>query len=116
MFVVCEEGIEEQYDYCVGNIIPKYIKQGVSFEEIAIIVQYNKHAKELGIICEDKGIPYPLPHFQEIKPTRFHPVCRCILERFFRYRPPPSGIPDLPVSHVAGTYIFLLKKSSVHMR
>lgn len=51
MFVVCEEGIEEQYDYCVGNIIPKYIKQGVSFEEIAIIVQYNKHAKELGIIC-----------------------------------------------------------------
>lgn len=58
MFVVCEEGIEEQYDYCVGNIIPKYIKQGVSFEEIAIIVQYNKHAKELGIICENKGIPY----------------------------------------------------------
>ena len=56
MFVVCEEGIEEQYDYCVGNIIPKYIKQGVSFEEIAIIVQYNKHAKELGIICEDKKI------------------------------------------------------------
>ena len=58
MFIVCEEGIEEQYDYCVENIIPKYIKQGISFEEIAIIVQYNKHAKELGIICEDKGIPY----------------------------------------------------------
>ena len=51
MFIVCEEGIEEQYDYCVENIIPKYIKQGISFEEIAIIVQYNKHAKELGIIC-----------------------------------------------------------------
>lgn len=57
-FIVCEEGIEDQYKQCVDNIILKYIGQGVSFNEIAIIVQYNKHAKELARICKDKGIPY----------------------------------------------------------
>lgn len=57
-FIICEEGIEDQYKKCVDNIIPKYIGQGIGFDEIAIIVQYNKHAKELAMICKGKGIPY----------------------------------------------------------
>ena len=57
-FIICEEGIEDQYKQCVDNIIPKYIGQGIGFDEIAIIVQYNKHAKELAMICKDKEIPY----------------------------------------------------------
>lgn len=58
MFIICEEGIEDQYKQCVDNIIPKYISQGIAFNEIAIILQYNKHAKELAMICKDKEIPY----------------------------------------------------------
>ena len=57
-FVVCKEGIEEQYNYCVENIIPKYVELGISFDEMAVIVKYNKHAKELAMLCEDKSIPY----------------------------------------------------------
>lgn len=57
-FIVCEEGIEEQYKHCIEETIPKYIEEGISLDEIAIIVQYNRHAKKLAMICEDKEIPY----------------------------------------------------------
>ncbi|RQN12000.1 ATP-dependent helicase [Clostridium butyricum] len=57
-FVVCNTGIEEQYMYCVQNIIPKYRGKGITFEDIAVIVQYNKHAKELARICKEENLPY----------------------------------------------------------
>ncbi|EDT74271.1 ATP-dependent helicase [Clostridium butyricum] len=57
-FVVCNIGIEEQYMQCIQNVIPKYRSKGVTFEDIAVIVQYNRHAKELASICKEENIPY----------------------------------------------------------
>lgn len=57
-FVVCKEDMEDQYVHCVNNIIPKYLKQGIELEEIAIIVKDNFQVKEVAAKCEDNKISY----------------------------------------------------------
>ncbi|SHN50676.1 ATP-dependent helicase [Desulfitobacterium chlororespirans] len=58
-FFVCEEGMNEQYQVAT-SIIEDYIAEGIPFHEIAILAGYNNQLKELGKLCQSKGIPYYL--------------------------------------------------------
>lgn len=57
-FIVCEEDLEEQYNYCVENIIPKYRELDIKLDEIVIIVKNNKDVKAMAQKCQCKDIPY----------------------------------------------------------
>lgn len=57
-FIVCEEDLEQQYDYCVESIIPKYRELDIKLDEIVIIVKNNNHVKAMAQKCQYNDIPY----------------------------------------------------------
>lgn len=58
IFITCEEDLEDQYDYCVNEIILHYTKKGIPLEEIVVIAKLNGNIKELGEKFSEKNIPY----------------------------------------------------------
>lgn len=60
IFITCEEDLEEQYDCCVNEIVPHYIKEGMPLEEIVVIAKLNRDIKDLGKKFSEKNIPHYL--------------------------------------------------------
>lgn len=58
IFITCEEDLEEQYNYCIENIIPFFQEKNIPLEEIAILVKGNNDIKNLAIKLKRANIPY----------------------------------------------------------
>lgn len=58
IFVTCEEDLEEQYTYCIEDVIPYCIEKDIPLEEIAILVKSNKDVKDLASKLKELNIPY----------------------------------------------------------
>lgn len=58
VFITCEEGLEDQYNYCVDEIIPYYLDRGIPLEEIVILAKINDNIKELSKKFTEKNIPH----------------------------------------------------------
>lgn len=58
IFITCEEDLEEQYIYCINNIIPYYIEKGMPLEEIVILVKGNRDVRDLALKLKGANIPY----------------------------------------------------------
>ncbi|ACJ34594.1 ATP-dependent helicase [Anoxybacillus flavithermus] len=62
-FITCEEEMFDQYVKVAKEIIPSCREAGIPLEEIAIMVGSNKHAKELGRILDESGVPFYITKF-----------------------------------------------------
>ncbi|WP_420540459.1 ATP-dependent helicase (plasmid) [Paenibacillus polymyxa] len=68
-FVVCSEGIEDQFKEVVGSIIPQCVQKGVSYSEICILVEKNDHARRLSNLFQNANIPYHINKRRDFKIT-----------------------------------------------
>ncbi|WP_341959927.1 ATP-dependent helicase [Planococcus maritimus] len=59
-FVECENEMDDQYHYVVNKIIPHCKKEGISLEEICILVAYGNHVKEMSNKLKEANIPHYL--------------------------------------------------------
>ena len=57
-FITCNNGLEDQFDYFIKNILPKCIEESIPLEEIAVLLPYNNNCKELALKCMENNIPY----------------------------------------------------------
>lgn len=63
VFITCNEGLEDQYNYCANKVIPHYLDEGIPLDEIVILAKTNNDIKDLSEIFEEKNIPhYILKH------------------------------------------------------
>lgn len=58
IFITCEEDLEEQYIYCINDIVPFYVEKDVPLEEIVILVKGNRDIKNLALKLKEANIPY----------------------------------------------------------
>ena len=57
-FISCQNGLEDQYDIFVNEIVPECIEKNIPLEEIAVLLSKNDECKELGLKCAEHEIPY----------------------------------------------------------
>jgi DNA helicase II / ATP-dependent DNA helicase PcrA len=57
-FISCKNGLLDQYQYFIENIIPECIENKISLEEIAVLLGKNDDCTELALMCMNEGIPY----------------------------------------------------------
>nr|NYE65282.1 DNA helicase-2/ATP-dependent DNA helicase PcrA [Mucilaginibacter sp. E4BP6] len=57
-FITCEEELEPQYDITVKKVIPYLLKNGLTYNEIAVIAAANSHVKRLSEHLKNAGIPF----------------------------------------------------------
>lgn len=56
-FYICDTGMNEQYQKAV-ELIKQFYTEGVSYNEIAVLVAYQKQVNAFAQICETENIPY----------------------------------------------------------
>lgn len=57
-FISCNNGLEEQFDFFVKEIIPECIEKEIPLEEIAVLLSSNNNCKDLSLKCIEQNIPY----------------------------------------------------------
>lgn len=57
-FIICSEGIEEQFREVTNTIIPQCIQNGVPLNEVCVLVGNNNHARSLSELFQEANIPY----------------------------------------------------------
>lgn len=57
-FITCEEELEPQYDITAKKVIPYLLKNGLTYNEIAVIAAANSHVKRLSQHLKMAGIPF----------------------------------------------------------
>jgi DNA helicase-2/ATP-dependent DNA helicase PcrA len=62
-FIICDHGMEEQFQKVTDEIIPSCLQSGVPLEEIAIMVGTNNQAKQLRVFMDQASIPVYVAKF-----------------------------------------------------
>lgn len=57
-FITMNEGIDDQIQYFVKQIVPKLIEAQIPYEEIAVLVAGNSECNNIAVSCQKEGIPY----------------------------------------------------------
>ncbi|PJN59807.1 ATP-dependent DNA helicase PcrA [Paenibacillus sp. GM1FR] len=57
-FVVCSEGIKDQFEKVINSIIPHCIQKDIPLSEVCVLVGSNDHARRLGNLFQNSNIPY----------------------------------------------------------
>lgn len=66
-FIECQNEMDDQYHYVVNTIIPHCQKEGISLEEVCILVAGGKQIKEMSTKLKEAQIPHYLSKYDFAK-------------------------------------------------
>lgn len=57
-FIEVNEELDDQIEYFVKRIVPGLVKNGIPYEEIAVLVGNNSECNSIALRCQKENIPY----------------------------------------------------------